>query len=229
MTEWLKLERLEKNNLQTPRYESDHSAGVDFSACLTRPCLEVPEGASFKETRPIICCEPTVTGSYYQTGMSNQYLSQGDGQLMQGDFLRKIKANKRFRVDKASDTWKDIVITDKPALTIYPGETFMVSVGFKIEFGPAYVLMLHVRSSVGLRGIVLANSTAIIDPDYRGELWAVLHNRNKHMPIIVEHGDRVVQGVMLASHQAVIKETTVDNTDRGEGGFGSTGINSKPA
>jgi dUTP pyrophosphatase len=99
----------------------------------------------------------------------------------------------------------------------------MVPLGLKTEFGQSYVLMLHVRSSTGMRGLELANQTGIIDPDYRGELWAVVYNRNRETPIIVEHGDRLVQGVMLAFNQAIIEEANVCETDRGEGGFGSTG------
>lgn len=111
-------------------------------------------------------------------------------------------------------------------VTIRPRETVMVSLGYKCEFGQAYVLMLHIRSSIGMMGLELANSTGIIDPDYRGELWAVLHNRNNNQSITIKHGDRLIQGVMLGFNQAIIEEGIVCNTARGKGGFGSTGIRS---
>ena len=100
----------------------------------------------------------------------------------------------------------------------------MVSLGYKCEFGKAYVLMLHIRSSIGMMGLELANSTGIIDPDYRGELWAVIYNRNEKTPIQINHGDRLVQGVMLGFNQAIIEQGDVCDTSRGEGGFGSTGV-----
>lgn len=205
VTEWLKLQRLPENDLPIPQYESDHSAGVDFSACLTRPCRLVPEGATFKETQPFVCCDPTQEGSHYG-GMVGTNPS----------------ANKRLRIDPDAE-W-NYIKAPVIKLVIWPGETIMVPLGFKCEFGQSYVLMLHVRSSIGMRGLTLANQTGIIDPDYRGELWAVIHNRNRNTPITVEHGDRLVQGVMLGFNQAVITEADVDTTSRGEGGFGSTGV-----
>ena len=109
-------------------------------------------------------------------------------------------------------------------LVVNPKETIMVSLGYKCEFGKAYVLMLHIRSSIGMMGLELANSTGIIDPDYRGELWAVIYNRNQKTPIRINHGDRLIQGVMLGFNQAIIEQGSVCKTSRGEGGFGSTGI-----
>lgn len=213
MTEWLKLERLPENNLQLPKYETAHSAGLDFSACLTRPCRQVPEGATFKETQAFVCCDPLQACSYY-----NFYVSGTTPEVN-----RLIASNKRLRVDPNDESWKSYTKASPIRLCIYPGETVMVSLGFKCEFGVRHVLMLHARSSTGMRGLELANSTGIIDPDYRGELWAVIYNRNKETPIIIEHGDRLVQGVMLATNQPLISESNVCVTNRGEGGFGSTG------
>jgi dUTP pyrophosphatase len=211
VTEWLKLERLAENDLPIPRYESDHSAGVDFSACLTRPCRLVPEGGTFKESRPFVCCDPTQEGAHLG-GMTN--LSPDNNHI--------IMSNKRLRIDPDGD-W-NYIKASIVRLIIWPGETIMIPLGFKCEFGESYVLMLHVRSSIGMRGLELANQTGIIDPDYRGELFAVVYNRNKQTPIVIEHGDRIVQGVMLGFNQAIITEAEVDQTERGEGGFGSTGV-----
>lgn len=116
----------------------------------------------------------------------------------------------------------------KPLLIIGPDETIMVPLGFKSEFGNRYVLQLHVRSSVGISGLMLANGTGIVDPDYRGELFAVLWNRHNYA-IPVSHGERIVQGVLTQFTRAVINEVgNVRKTDRGEGGFGSTGQHVTP-
>lgn len=231
VTEWLNLERLPENDLPLPRYESGHSAGVDFSACLTRPCRFVPEGASFKQSQGFVCCCPTQTVSY--TGPQHRPITHRpawrdnrDVSVIEHDKELHIKtmSNARLRVNPDDESWKEYKKANSIRLIIWPGETIMIPLGFKTEFGLSHVLMLHVRSSTGMRGLELGNNTGIIDPDYRGELWAVVYNRNKKTPIIVEHGDRLVQGVMLLFNQAIIAEANVDITDRGDGGFGSTGI-----
>lgn len=188
MTEWLKLERLERNNLPLPRYETEFSAGVDFAACLTRPCKHVPPGCKHKKAEPFVC--------------------------LQQDYRQRI-----FGGD-----WQNIQQPKTPRLLIMPRETVMIPLGFKSEFGKSFVLHIHVRSSMGLSGLILANGTAIIDPDYRGELFVPVYNRNQTVPIIIDHGQRIVQGVLLQFNQAVVVETIVDITQRGDGGFGSTDV-----
>lgn len=196
MTEWLLLERLPNNDLPLPKYETINSAGVDFPACLTRPQRLVPEAASYKNTIPFL---------QLFNGNRKEF---NDGEVNNEEALLQ-------RISELSLS-KEV--------TIHPKETIMVSLGYKCEFGQAYVLLLHIRSSIGMMGLELANSTGIIDPDYRGELWAVLHNRNATKPIKIKHGDRLVQGVMLGFNQAIIEEGTVRSTARGIGGFGSTGV-----
>lgn len=112
--------------------------------------------------------------------------------------------------------------SDELSITLSPEEAILVPLGFKCSFGNTCVLKLYARSSVGLKGIVLANGTGIIDPDYRGELFAALINRTSK-DITIKHGERVVQGVLTLFSQGIIKEDKVDETTRGEGGFGSTG------
>lgn len=111
---------------------------------------------------------------------------------------------------------KDIV------LSISPRETLMIPLGFKCSFSPTCFLALYVRSSIGIMGLRLANGTGIIDPDFRGELFAVVHNYTDSV-IDVKDGERIVQGVLTYFSQAIVKEDLVDQTERGTGGYGSTG------
>jgi dUTP pyrophosphatase len=185
MTEWLKLERLPSNDTTLPQYETEHSAAMDFRACLTRECRLVNEGQTFKETTTFRC------GNNQRLFEWSQY---------------------NLEVEKTP-----------PSLLLKPGETVMVPLGYKSEFRQSHVMMLFVRSSLGLRGIELANNTAIIDPDYRGEIWAVLHNRNRHAEVEIKHGERIVQAILLEVNQAIISEVDeLGETERGVGGFGST-------
>lgn len=182
MSQWLILERLENNDLPLPQYATDRSVGVDFSACLTRPCLLVDH----KNNKvPFMACSE----------MDRKHFHKGE---------------------------TPPAPSSSPLLTIRPSETIMVPLGFKSEFGEDYVLAIHARSSTGLRGLMLANGTGIVDPDYRGELFACFFNRTNEN-LSIKHGQRVVQGILLQFERPVIKEGEVNTTQRGEGGFGSTG------
>lgn len=176
MTVWLTLEPLPDNDLNLPGYATPHSAGVDFSACLTRPCKHV------------------------------------DAHGTKTDFY----------VNDAGIRTKTFEIPSKPKLILPCNETVMISLGYKCEFNNGFVLQLFVRSSMGARGLMLANAVGIVDSDYRGELFACVFNRNIE-PITIEHGQRIVQGVLTPCYQAIIKNDKVNETVRGTGGFGSTG------
>lgn len=83
---------------------------------------------------------------------------------------------------------------------------------------------LYARSSVSKRGIILANSVGIIDSGYRGFLMAAFYNTKKE-PVTIESGDRIVQICMpdLSYDFNVQLVESLDHTERGEGGLGSTG------
>ena len=83
---------------------------------------------------------------------------------------------------------------------------------------------LYARSSVSKRGIILVNSVGIIDSGYRGPLMAAFYNTKKE-PVTIESGDRIVQICMydLSYNFSVTLVDSLDETERGEGGLGSTG------
>ena len=83
---------------------------------------------------------------------------------------------------------------------------------------------LYARSSVSKRGIILVNSVGIIDSGYRGPLMAAFYNTKKE-PVTIESGDRIVQICMpdLSYYFDVTLVHSLDETERGEGGLGSTG------
>ncbi len=135
-----------------------------------------------------------------------------------------------FVIDRHGKRWYGAAMADAEIdpeaktmrLYVQPQEVVMVPLGFKSEFGEDHVLHLHVRSSVGIKGLMLANGTGIVDPDYRGELFAVLYNRT-NTAIAIDHGQRIVQGVLTKFTKAIVTEGAVNDTSRGEKGFGSTG------
>jgi len=110
------------------------------------------------------------------------------------------------------------------AVTIAPGETAWIPTGIALEVPKGCAGLVYARSSLGVkRGLAPANKVGVIDSDYRGEIRVVLLNHGKQAQII-EHGERVAQflitPVLTPAYEEVAELT---DTDRGVGGFGSTG------
>lgn len=110
---------------------------------------------------------------------------------------------------------------------IQPGERVMIPTGIAISSGrDDVVAVMAGRSGLGAKyGITLANGIGVIDSDYRGEIRATLIN-NGNEPFRVSDGDRVAQLMFMPVIQAsFIEADELDETERGTGGFGSTGVN----
>ena len=109
-------------------------------------------------------------------------------------------------------------------VTIEPGKTGWIGTGIAMEVPKGYAGLIYARSSLGTkRGLAPANKVGVIDSDYRGEIKVVLLNHGK-VPQTVEHGERVAQFLItpvLTPQYEEVEELT--DTDRGTGGFGSTG------
>jgi dUTP pyrophosphatase len=104
--------------------------------------------------------------------------------------------------------------------------TFAVTIrtGLAPEIPPGKVMKIYSRSGHGFKsGIRLSNCVGVIDSDYRGEIMVRLHNDGDHT-FIVEVGDRIAQGGIEDAPQVeIIEAFEMSATDRGAGGFGSTG------
>ena len=111
-----------------------------------------------------------------------------------------------------------------PVVQINPGETVMISVGIKTEFAPEHVALIHARSGLAAKkGLAPANKVGVIDADYRGEWFVALHNHSNNIQII-EDGDRIAQVLFQEIEHPTFEEVEeLSETERGEGGFGSTG------
>ena len=105
-----------------------------------------------------------------------------------------------------------------------PGEIRLVSTGLVMELPLGVECQVRPRSGLALRhGLTLPNSPGTIDPDYRGELKVILQNLGSD-PITLSRGERVAQ-LVFARFVApdVVEVHVTEGTERGEGGFGSTG------
>ena len=110
---------------------------------------------------------------------------------------------------------------------INPGERAMIPTGLAISTGRDDVVAIMAgRSGLGAKhGVTLANGIGVIDSDYRGELRATLIN-NGSEPFKISDGDRIAQLMFMPVMQAAfLPVDELDETERGEGGFGSTGVN----
>lgn len=110
-------------------------------------------------------------------------------------------------------------------LEIKPQETVMIPLGIKTEFTPGYAAMLYARSGLASKkGLAPANKVGVVDADYRGEWMIALHNHS-HSSQFIEDGERIAQVVFHeVEHPEFIESDELSETDRGEGGFGSTGV-----
>lgn len=108
--------------------------------------------------------------------------------------------------------------------TIYPHETFKVGTGIAMSIPDGYFGALYARSGLATKqGLRPANCVGIIDSDYRGEIAVALHN-DSNDPQTYRNGDRIAQLVIqkyLPVEWNVVEN--LDETDRGDGGFGHTG------
>ena len=109
-------------------------------------------------------------------------------------------------------------------ITINPGETVFIHTGLSMAIPEGYVGLNFARSGLASKqGLAPANKVGVIDSDYRGELMVALHNHGS-VPRTVLPGDRVAQFLIMPVTVAQFTEVdSLDDTERGSGGFGSTG------
>jgi dUTP pyrophosphatase len=111
------------------------------------------------------------------------------------------------------------------AVTLKPGKRAAVPTGFAFAIPHGYEIQVRPRSGLALKhGITCLNTPGTIDCDYRGEVKVILANLGDE-DVGFERGDRIAQLVVAAAPQAAIAEVdSLDDTARGAGGFGSTGV-----
>ena len=121
------------------------------------------------------------------------------------------------------DAGADLVTTVDVELA--PGERTMVPTGIKIALPDGYVALVHPRSGLAARcGLSIVNAPGTIDAGYRGEVTVLLVNLDPHEPARLSRGDRIAQLVFQRVERArFIEVERLPGSDRGAGGYGSTG------
>ena len=118
----------------------------------------------------------------------------------------------------------DLYACLEESVTVMPGENAWIPTGLAMEIPKGCAGLIYARSGLACkRGLAPANKVGVIDSDYRGPVTVVLHNHGKEPQTIV-HGERIAQmiitPVLTPAYEAADELT---DTDRGQGGFGSTG------
>ena len=110
-------------------------------------------------------------------------------------------------------------------VTLAPGERALIPTGLAVSIPQGYVGLVFARSGLATKqGIALANGVGVIDSDYRGEVKVALINLSSE-PVTIQHGERIAQlAVMPVVQVTPVEVDDLDQTDRGAGGFGSTGL-----
>jgi dUTP pyrophosphatase len=110
-------------------------------------------------------------------------------------------------------------------VNLAPGARHAVATGFAVAIPNGFEVQVRPRSGLALKhGITCLNTPGTIDSDYRGEVKVILANLGSE-PFPIKRGDRIAQLVPAAVQRAsIIEVTSLDETERGAGGFGSTGV-----
>ena len=118
-----------------------------------------------------------------------------------------------------------IDLTSADDVTLKPGERALVPTGIAIAIPDGHAAYVLPRSGLAIRkGLGIVNAPGLIDSGYRGQVQVVAVNFDLHDPIDIKRGDRIAQMVILPAPKLIIEEVgELPESDRGTGGFGSTG------
>ena len=112
-------------------------------------------------------------------------------------------------------------------VVLAPFERRLIGTGLAIAIPDGYAGFVQPRSGLALKkGLSMVNTPGLVDAHYRGELKVCAINLDAHEPIVISKGERIAQLVIQRVPQVHLLEVEqLDETDRGEGGFGSSGVN----
>ena len=118
----------------------------------------------------------------------------------------------------------DLYACEENTVTIAPHETILIHTGLSVEIPEGFGGFIYARSGLASKkGLAPANKVGVVDADYRGEVMVALHNHSE-VPQTVEPGERVAQLVIAPFLKAeFVVADELSSTERGTGGFGSTG------
>ena len=116
-------------------------------------------------------------------------------------------------------------LVTRVAAVVPPGERVLLPTGIAIALPEGYAAFVHPRSGLAVKyGVSLVNAPGTVDAGYRGEIAVSVINLDPRDPVTFDRGDRIAQLVVQRVEHAVLHEVeSLPGSDRGEGGFGSSG------
>ena len=142
--------------------------------------------------------------------------------------ITRLKGNKDLplpQYESEGSSGMDIRAAVKKTVLLQPGEISLIPTGLSVSVPPGYEAQMRPRSGLALHhGIGMVNAPGTIDSDYRGEIGLITINWGSE-PFTIRRGDRIAQMVISRVYRAELSEVdALDATDRGQGGFGHTGV-----
>ena len=141
--------------------------------------------------------------------------------------IKKLRENAVIpRYGTSYSAGADLYAALEKTAAIAPSETRLIPTGLAVAIPEGYAGLIYARSGLASKeGLAPANKVGVVDADYRGEVMVALHNHSTEVRY-VECGERIAQLVIAPVYQADFCEVEeLSKTDRGDGGFGSTGKN----
>ena len=143
--------------------------------------------------------------------------------------IKRIESGKIPEYKTSGSAGADCFARIPEPLIIEPGKTRIIPLGFSVEIPEGYEMQIRSRSGLSAKnGIHILNSPGTIDSDYRGEVGAIIHN-SSDSDFTINPDDRIAQMVVAPVVQVKFQEVEeLSETERGDGGFGSTGVKKNP-
>lgn len=119
----------------------------------------------------------------------------------------------------------DLRAAIKEPIKLFPSARILVPAGIKVAIPPGFEMQVRPRSGLALKqGITVLNTPGTVDSDYRGQVGVIVVNLGQYK-YVINPGDRIAQAVINQIENVVLKRVeSVSDTERGAGGFGSTGV-----
>ena len=139
--------------------------------------------------------------------------------------VKKLRENAHMPTfGSAQAAGADLYACLEAPVTVAPGQTVFIPTGLAMELPVGYVGLVYARSGLACKhGLAPANKVGVIDSDYRGEFMVALHNHGQEA-YTVSGGERIAQLVVApVLMPEYVEAESLSGTQRGEGGFGSTG------
>ena len=137
--------------------------------------------------------------------------------------INKVNANAQIPVYSSTSAAGADLYYCGEEVVIAPSQTVMLGTGIAMEIPEGYVGLVFARSGLACKsGLAPANKVGVIDSDYRGEIKVALHNHSTQEKTVVS-GERIAQIVITPYLKCDFEEGELSSSERGKGGFGSTG------